>query len=57
MDIVRFTTAEGHIDVTSRHLAAQTCHMTDTELIVYAVNYFSKCYSITDVTCVEIIAR
>lgn len=57
MTVVRFTTTEGHIDVTSNQLAAQLDHMTDLELITYAVNYFSKVYSITDVQSVEIIAR
>lgn len=57
MDIVRFTTPEGHIDVTSNHLAAQTCYMTDLELITYAADYFKKVYNITDVQSVEIIAR
>lgn len=57
MTIVRFTTTEGHIDVTSNHLAAQTDHMTDLELITYALNYFTHVYTITDVQSVEIIAR
>ena len=57
MDIVRFTTPEGHIDVTSRQLAGQTSHLTDIQLIAYALQYFGTVYSITDVQSVEIIAR
>ena len=57
MDIVRFTTTEGHIDVTSRDLAAPTGHLTDVQLIAYALNYFTEVYSIQDVQSIEIIAR
>lgn len=58
MDIVRFTTHEGHIDVTSRDLAAPTANMTDLELIAYAVEFFKFVYiTITDVQSIEIIAR
>lgn len=57
MSIVRFTTPDGHIDVTSNQLAAQTDYMTDIELIAYAVNYFSKVYTVKDIISVEIIAR
>lgn len=59
MDIVRFTTSRGCIDVTSDDLAAQTSHLTDLELIAYAVNYFTKCYGAVtiDVQSVQIIAR
>jgi len=57
MDIVRFTTPEGHIDVTSRDLAAQTCHMTDVQLIAYALNYFTAVFNIQNVESIEIIAR
>ena len=59
MDIVRFNTSLGPIDVTSRDLAAQTCHLTDLQLIAYAVNYFNECYGAVtiEVSSVEIIAR
>lgn len=58
MDIVRFTTNEGHIDVTSRDLSAPTANMTDLELIAYAVDFFKFVYvTSTDVQSVEIIAR
>lgn len=59
MDIVRFNTSVGCIDVTSNDLDAQTCYMTDLELIAYAVNYFTKCYGAVtiNVESVEIIAR
>lgn len=59
MDIVRFNTSLGPVDVTSRDLAAQTCYMSDLELIAYAVNYFNKCYGTVtiELSSVEIIAR
>jgi hypothetical protein len=57
MDIVRFTTSEGHIDVTSRQLAGQTSCLTDIQLITYALQYFGAVYNITNVQSVEIIAR